>query len=110
MRCRNIPLATTSCIDLVSVCVFTIPVHLYLPSFSGWTSSIIMDLSDGDVETERFLNMGENSLSSFSTIAQVGEIPGENIQGIVNGDPSAAYSLMLSLDGWIIPKKEKFIL
>lgn len=103
---RNSLLATTSCIVWLSRRSCMVPPHLYLPSFSGTTSWITMDLSQEDEEAERLLKIW-NPLSSFSTSTALGERLGEKTQGIVNEDPNAAYNLVSCLGGWIIPVKEK---
>lgn len=43
---------------------------------------------------------------SFSQAEPEGDKPGENTQGRVTSDPTAAYTLVLSLDGWTIPVRE----
>lgn len=44
---------------------------------------------------------------SFSQTGLDGIKPGENTQGSVTADPTAAYTLVLSMDGWTIPVREK---
>lgn len=113
----NLLLATTSCIFPVNCCPSTVPEHLYLPASSNPTSFKPADLSQGswedseDVEKEAGRRSGVglkiNPGFSFSQIELEGIKPGENTQGSVTADPTAAYTLVLSLDGWMIPVRER---
>lgn len=110
-------LATTSCIFRVSLWPSTVPEHLYLPSSSNATSRTLADLSQGtweDVEdSEKEGGKWPTTVLkrepgfSFSQTGPEGFRPGVNTQGSVAADPTAAYTLALSLGGWTIPVRER---
>lgn len=95
----------------LNCCPFTVPEHLYIPSSSNHTSFRAADLSDfllkddEDGEKEKRLGSGLKKDPGFrlSQTSLVGIKPGEKAQGSVAADPRAAYTLVLSLGGWMIP-------
>lgn len=95
----------------LSCCPFTVPEHLYTPLSSDHTSFRAADISevvlkdDEDGEKEKRLGSGlkKDRGFRFSQTRLVGIKPGEKTQGSVAADPRAAYTLVLSLGGWMIP-------
>lgn len=66
------------------------------------------DEEDGEKEAGRRPGEGlkRDPGFSFSQTGLKGIKPGENTHGSVTADPTAAYTLVLSLDGWMIPVRE----
>lgn len=116
-ECVSLLLATTSCTFLVSRCPSAVAEHLYLPSSSDLTSVKLADLShrwwDEKVDEANEggrrpgADLERNPVLSLSQRGSEGIKPGENTQGRVTADPTAAYTLVLSVDGWTIPVKER---
>lgn len=68
-----------------------------------------MDGEDGEKEAGRRPGAGllkPDPGFSFSQAELDGIKPEENTQGSVTSDPTAAYTLVLSLDGWMIPERK----
>lgn len=82
-----------------------------MPSSSNHTSFKVADLSkvgreDGEKERRLGTDFKRDPGLSFSQTGLEGIKPGENTQGSVTADFTAAYTLVLSLGGWMIPVRE----
>lgn len=82
-----------------------------MPSSSNHTSFKVADLSkvgreDGEKERRLGTDFKRDPGLSFSQTGLEGIKPGENTQGSVTADSTAAYTLVLSLGGWMIPVRE----
>lgn len=104
----NLLLATTSCIVRVSLFSFMVPAHLYLPWSLSSTSFIMRDWSQGEKDGRllMFRSIGFPT-PTFSQDVVLGLNPAEKTQGRVTADPTAAYTMVLSLGGLMIPVDEK---
>lgn len=70
-------------------------------SWLGWD-----DGEGREKEAGSWLVAGLKPGFSFSQAELEGIKPGENTQGRTAADPRAAYTLVLSLEGWMIPARE----
>lgn len=96
----------------VTLCSFTVPEQRYVPSSSGQTSVRVADLSAKDCEEEvkrrrRGAVLYREPNSFFSQTVSSGLKAAEKTQGRVTAEPTAAYTLVPSSRGVIIPEKPK---